>query len=77
MSDQLQTFEYGYTATSAAQRNRVLRNTYVLLALSMIPTVLGAWIGIHWSLALSALVLMAATLVLLSRALRHQHGVQA
>lgn len=31
---------------SAAQRNRVLRNTYWLLALSMVPTVLGAWIGV-------------------------------
>jgi modulator of FtsH protease len=30
----------------AAQRNRVLRNTYWLLALSMVPTVLGAWLGI-------------------------------
>src|ERR1700744_4487238 len=27
--------------------NRVLRNTYWLLALSMIPTVLGAWIGVQ------------------------------
>lgn len=32
---------------SAAQRNRVLRNTYWLLALSMIPTVLGAWVGVR------------------------------
>jgi len=32
--------------TLAAQRNRVLRNTYALLALSLVPTVLGAWIGI-------------------------------
>ena len=32
--------------TSAETRNRVLRNTYWLLALSMIPTVLGAWIGV-------------------------------
>ena len=30
----------------AAQRNRVLRNTYWLLALSLVPTVLGAWIGV-------------------------------
>jgi modulator of FtsH protease len=37
---------YGGTAVSADQRNRVLRNTYWLLALSMIPTVLGAWIGV-------------------------------
>lgn len=28
-------------------RNRVLRNTYLLLALSMVPTVLGAWVGIR------------------------------
>ena len=34
------------SATAVAQRNRVLRNTYWLLALSMIPTVLGAWIGL-------------------------------
>ncbi|MBC7716671.1 MAG: Bax inhibitor-1/YccA family protein [Pseudorhodobacter sp.] len=27
-------------------RNRVLRNTYWLLALSMVPTVLGAWVGV-------------------------------
>jgi len=29
-----------------ASRNRVLRNTYALLALSMVPTVLGAWVGV-------------------------------
>jgi modulator of FtsH protease len=49
----MQTFEFGYAASSAAQRNRVLRNTYVLLALSMIPTVLGAWIGVATGLTLA------------------------
>ncbi|NIC42410.1 Bax inhibitor-1 family protein [Aquabacterium sp. A08] len=34
------------TAVSSPARNRVLRNTYWLLALSMLPTVLGAWIGV-------------------------------
>ena len=34
------------TGALAAQRNRVLRNTYWLLALSMVPTVLGAWVGV-------------------------------
>jgi modulator of FtsH protease len=29
-------------------RHRVLRNTYWLLALSMIPTVLGAWLGVQF-----------------------------
>jgi modulator of FtsH protease len=30
----------------ALQRHRVLRNTYWLLALSLLPTVLGAWLGV-------------------------------
>jgi len=37
--------------SSVAERNRVLRNTYWLLALSMVPTVLGAWIGVATGLA--------------------------
>jgi modulator of FtsH protease len=37
---------YAGAGTSIDQRNRVLRNTYWLLALSMVPTVLGAWIGV-------------------------------
>jgi len=31
---------------SASQRNAVLRNTYGLLAVSLVPTVLGAWVGV-------------------------------
>jgi modulator of FtsH protease len=49
MSDQvntLQSADYGY-AVPAEQRNRVLRNTYWLLALSLLPTVLGAWVGMQ------------------------------
>ena len=34
----------------AAQRNRVLRNTYALLALSLLPTVAGAWFGVSTGL---------------------------
>jgi modulator of FtsH protease len=37
---------YGGLSSNAAQRNRVLRNTYALLAVSMVPTVLGAWLGV-------------------------------
>src|SRR3954463_3614345 len=44
MNDQI--IDYGYAGDVAQQRNRVLRNTYWLLALSMIPTVLGAWVGV-------------------------------
>ncbi|MGY4828772.1 Bax inhibitor-1/YccA family protein [Sphaerotilaceae bacterium SBD11-9] len=48
MNDNLQT-AYGFTGTvtTADQRNRVLRNTYWLLALSMVPTVLGSWVGLQ------------------------------
>ncbi|TNF59285.1 MAG: BAX inhibitor (BI)-1/YccA family protein [Burkholderiales bacterium] len=48
MTDQVhRTGHLGGLASSALQRNRVLRNTYWLLALSMVPTVLGAWIGVQ------------------------------
>jgi modulator of FtsH protease len=48
MNEPLQTVaSYGYgSALSLEQRNKVLRNTYWLLALSLIPTVLGAWLGV-------------------------------
>jgi modulator of FtsH protease len=45
MNDRIQTLDYGY-APSVEARNKVLRNTYWLLALSMVPTVLGAWLGV-------------------------------
>ncbi len=45
MNDNVQTLDRGYVG-SVEQRNRVLRNTYWLLALSMLPTVLGAWVGV-------------------------------
>ena len=41
----------GAPLASVQERNRVLRNTYWLLALSMVPTVLGAWIGVSTGLA--------------------------
>ena len=50
MNEQV-TANYGYALPSAQERNRVLRNTYWLLALSMIPTVLGAWIGVQTGIA--------------------------
>ena len=41
--DQSSGLGYG---VSAAERNKVLRNTYWLLALSLLPTVFGAWVGV-------------------------------
>jgi modulator of FtsH protease len=45
MNEQVRTIDLGYEV-SAQQRNKVLRNTYWLLALSLLPTVLGAWLGV-------------------------------
>jgi len=49
MNDQVQTIDaqtrFG-AALSQVERNKVLRNTYWLLALSLLPTVLGAWLGV-------------------------------
>jgi modulator of FtsH protease len=39
-------------ASNQAVRHRVLRNTYWLLALSMLPTVLGAFVGVQMKFAL-------------------------
>ena len=56
MNEQMRTFEeisgYGYRV-SAQQRNTVMRNTYWLLALSLLPTVLGAWVGIETGITAS------------------------
>lgn len=41
--------QFDYTSQTdniATTHNQVLRNTYMLLAITMIPTILGAWIGL-------------------------------
>lgn len=45
---------YGSASTVLGVRNRVLRNTYWLLAISMIPTILGAWVGVQMNFSLFA-----------------------
>jgi modulator of FtsH protease len=46
----------GQTAstTLALAQNRVLRNTYWLLALSLVPTVIGAWLGVQMKFSFMA-----------------------
>ena len=52
MNESLQTAYTGSAGSGVVeQRNRVLRNTYWLLALSLVPTVLGAWIGVSTGIA--------------------------
>lgn len=40
------------SSTLALSQNRVLRNTYWLLALSMLPTIAGAWLGVQFKFSL-------------------------
>ena len=49
---QFNTATYG-NATLAAERNRVLRNTYFLLALTMLPTAAGALLGVSMRFAMT------------------------
>src|SRR3989344_2324471 len=70
MNDQVTTLGHsaGY-GISQEERHKVLRNTYWLLALSMIPTVLGAWVikrdlsGMGKWLMVGALVLMVGAVI--------------
>lgn len=45
---------YSTPSEALVVRNRVLRNTYWLLAISLIPTVLGAWLGVQFKFSLFA-----------------------
>lgn len=45
---------YGTSAGAVLSRHRVLRNTYWLLAISMVPTILGAWLGVQLNFNLFA-----------------------
>lgn len=51
MNHPLQTATLG---TLASEQNKVLRNTYMMLALTMIPTVIGAFVGTSISFAFMA-----------------------
>lgn len=46
MNEYSYNFGHSNTVTTAHTRDRILRNTYWLIALSMIPTILGAWVGL-------------------------------
>src|SRR5947207_3864054 len=62
---------------AAADRGRkVLRNTYLLLALTMVPTVIGAWIG----MATGGVILahpVASTFIMLGAVIGLQFGIAA
>jgi modulator of FtsH protease len=47
----IQRGSFGGTGELAARQNRVLRNTYLLLAVTLIPTIIGAAIGVNLNLS--------------------------
>ncbi|MBZ0093282.1 MAG: Bax inhibitor-1/YccA family protein [Sulfuricellaceae bacterium] len=57
---------YTQTADLALDANKVLRNTYMLLGLSMIPTVIGAFIGMSMNLAIMAQSPIVTMIVMLA-----------
>ncbi len=61
--------ELQYPAQGAGlvvEQNKVLRNTYMLLGLSMIPTVIGAWVGVNTNFAWLAQYPIAGPLLMLA-----------
>ena len=66
---------HGSTGALDSERQRVLRNTYALLAVSMLPTVLGAWIGVQTGIA-SLMSPMVGLVVFLAGAFGFMFAIQ-
>jgi len=64
------------TRDVALQQNRVLRNTYLLLALSMVPTVAGALVGIRMNFSFLAGSPLMAFLLFLGVAWGFMWGIE-
>lgn len=62
--------------SGALQQNRVLRNTYLLLGLSMVPTVLGALVGIQLNFSFLAGSPMMSFLLFLGIAWGFMWGIE-
>jgi len=65
MERELQAVDAGYgTIAPASDSQKVLRNTYMLLALTMVPTVVGAWIGMQTASIITGSPILASVLML-------------
>lgn len=64
------------TQEVSRQQNKVLRNTYMLLALSMVPTVAGALLGVQTGFSLFAGSPMVSFLVFLGIAFGFMWGIE-
>jgi modulator of FtsH protease len=64
------------TQELSLQQNKVLRNTYMLLALSMLPTVVGALVGVKMGFSLFAGSPVVSLLVFLGIAFAFMWGIE-
>jgi len=64
------------TVELAQQQNKVLRNTYMLLALSMVPTILGALLGVQFGFSLFAGSPMLSFVAFLAIAFGFMWGIE-
>src|ERR1700674_2262635 len=72
--------EMQYPAQGAGlvvEQNKVLRNTYMLLGLSMIPTVIGAWVGVNTNFTWLAQYPIAGPLLMLAIIIGSMFAVSA
>ena len=73
-------YQWGSTGQAteqvALQQNRVLRNTYMLLALSMVPTIIGALLGIQLQFSFFAGSPLISFLVFLGIAFGFMWGIE-
>src|SRR5436190_22528293 len=69
-------YDSAYEAADSAQGQKVLRNTYLLLALTMVPTVIGAFVGIATAGIFYAYPIMSS-LVMLGAVIGLQMGIAA
>ncbi|AJP57215.1 MULTISPECIES: Bax inhibitor-1/YccA family protein [Pandoraea] len=78
MNQDFQRFGYGGTGgvSTAQVRNKVLRNTYWLLALSMLPTIAGAWLGVTYGFALFAGSPMVSVILFLAVAFGFMFAIE-
>ncbi|AJC17477.1 MULTISPECIES: Bax inhibitor-1/YccA family protein [Pandoraea] len=78
MNQDFQRFGYGGTGgvATAQVRNKVLRNTYWLLALSMLPTIAGAWLGVTYGFALFAGSPMVSVILFLAIAFGFMFAIE-
>ncbi|MDO8456447.1 MAG: Bax inhibitor-1/YccA family protein [Burkholderiaceae bacterium] len=78
MTEQVHTINTSGFGTGIAQqeRNRVLRNTYWLLTLSLIPTVLGAWLGVSTGITKAVMGGWVGMIVFLGGAFAFMYAIE-